>query len=60
MKPAELLTMIEASGARLTLTAAGRLRITGEHAERWLATIAQYEAELVQALKASAGTAAGG
>ncbi|MDP3949602.1 MAG: hypothetical protein Q8Q19_02970 [Microbacterium sp.] len=35
------------------MTPSGRLRVTGERAESWLATIAQYESELVAALRAS-------
>lgn len=54
MTAIELLHMIEASGARLTLTPSGRLRITGDHVERHFPIIAQYEAQLIDALQADA------
>ncbi len=53
MTPGELIRLIEADGARLTLTPNGRLRITGDPAqiERHFPTIGQYEQELVDALR---------
>ena len=56
MTPADLLTMIERDGARLVLTPSGRLQITGADVDRWLPVLGQYEAQLVEALKASADT----
>jgi len=54
MTAADLVRQIEQDGAQLTLTAAGKLRITGEHAERWYPVIAQYRQELTEALQAPA------
>ena len=34
------------------MTPSGKLRITGTHAERWLGTVNQYQAQLVDALQA--------
>ena len=58
MTASELVRLIERDGARLSLTESGRLRITGDpvHVERWLGTVAQYEAELVAALQAGRAT----
>ena len=52
MTACELLNLIRADGSSLTLTSAGKLRITGTHAERWLPILSQYEADLVDALQA--------
>jgi len=41
MYATDLLRQIQADGAELVLTPSGRLKLTGTHAERWLATIAQ-------------------
>ncbi len=60
MTATDLLTMIEALGARLVLLPSGRLKIAGDQVqiERWLGTVAQYEDALIGALRADPDTAA--
>jgi len=56
MTATDLLHLIRADGAEITLTATGKLRITGTHAERWIPILGQYERELLDALRAPAST----
>lgn len=54
MTAAELANMIRANGAELTLTASGKLKLTGDQVtvDRWLGTVRQYEQELLGEIKA--------
>lgn len=58
MNALDLVNMMKAAGAQLALTPSGRLRITGDpvQIDRWLASIAQYEPDLIAALRATADT----
>lgn len=52
MTPANLLVMAIADGVTMTLTDCGRIRLSGDQVDvdRWLATVNQYQAELINEL----------
>ena len=54
MKACELVNLIRASGASLTLLPSGRLKLTGADVDRWLPVLAQYEQELISTLRQGA------
>ncbi|OGA65667.1 MAG: hypothetical protein A3G81_05300 [Betaproteobacteria bacterium RIFCSPLOWO2_12_FULL_65_14] len=52
MKAIELIHLIERDNVQITLTPSGRLKITGEHVERWLPILGQYGEALRAELRA--------
>ena len=52
MTAADLLALIETSGAWLRLTPNGTLRLTGSGVDRWLPVLGQYHEQLTDALRA--------
>ena len=52
MTPGELVALIQRDGVQVTLTPAGRLRLVGDGADRWLAVVGQYGEELRLELQA--------
>ncbi len=60
MTPATIIRDAEMDGVRLALSPAGTIKATGDDAavKRWLATIREHKAEIIELLKVGAGDTA--
>ncbi|MFA6312640.1 MAG: hypothetical protein WCV99_12400 [Sterolibacterium sp.] len=56
MTPRQLLSLAQADGVMVALTAAGRLKLSGDQLaiDRWLGTVGQYSSQIIAELSARA------